>query len=833
MRRHLAWVLALLILPSNGVHALGLGPLKTSSSLNEPFEATIELVDAQSDELDNLTIGLADREQFRRAGVDYAPTLFQLKFELVQPEQGADYIKITSRESVREPFLNFLLQLNWSKGRIIREYTVLLDPPLYDPTRKAATRAPSVAEPSPDKAVTTAPTAEIPRSSAVDTGAPEDDRQPIRDPDPRKAPRTSGGAETYGPTAHGDTLWSIAQQLRPSSGVSIQQMMLGLLRANPSAFIDNNINLLKRGYVLRLPDSTATLSVSNSEALAEVKRQNALWEEYRQRIAAAPLPRPAGTAAAGGTSGIAAPVEGRGAEAHLKLISAAQGTASDEDAVSGGDLSEAADGEMASELALAREQLEAREQENEDLRSRLTESDEIIELLRRQVELKDQELAALQARLAAAGQETQAELTPGEQSGEAKPLGVEEETAAEGLPGSEAATDEGAPSGVETVETLAPGEETPAAEPTESITEEESVRAETARVEEAIAEGQPGTEPVTAPQAQGEVAPAEGSKSLLDGVLGFVKGIIPEDRLASIPGGLMTLLGVVGAVLLLSLLIVRMLFGRSKEVPAAEDVLTAPRSAAGNRDEVEDGSDLIAPSKTTVFTQIVDVEADMGPETASEGMLDLSSAQQHELTSESAPGDGAGLGFEFTHRVTGLDKAGHGSEVGGRADVDLAPKDASDADEPFLEAGDADADPLFEETEYISVDQTPASELSALGTSAEEQQASLHDGLSAAKLKADSDAYSSSAGAERAMATVSSTSRSTSSGPNSSVSVVSFEPGSEEIIDTKLNLAKAYIELGDPNGAKAILEDVANEGNDEQKHDAEELLKQTAVGDTQ
>lgn len=427
---------------------------------------------------------------------------------------------------------------------------------------------------------------------------------------------------------------------------------------------------------------------------------------------------------------------------------------------------------------------------------------------------------------AAAGQETQAELTAGGRSGEAKPLGIEEETTAEGLPGSEAATDEGAPSGVEA---LAPGEETPAAEPTGSITEEESVRAETARVEEAIAEGQPGTEPVTAPQAQGEVAPAEGSKSLLDGVMGFVKGIIPEDRLASIPGGLMTVLGIVGAVLLLSLLIVgRMLFGRSKEVPAAEDVLTAPRSAAGNV------SDVIAPSKTTVFTQTLDVAADMGAETASEGMLDPSSAQQDELTSESAPGDdGAALGSEFTDRVTGLAKAGHGSEVGGRADVDLAPKDASDADEPFLEAGDADADPLFEEIEYISVDQTPASELSALGTSAEGQQASLGHGFSAAKLKPDSDAYSPSAGAERAMATVSSTSRSASSGPNSSVSVVSFEPGSEEIIDTKLNLAKAYIELGDPNGAKAILEDVANEGNDEQKHDAEELLKQTGVGNPQ
>ncbi|MGH8604470.1 MAG: type IV pilus assembly protein FimV, partial [Gammaproteobacteria bacterium] len=203
MRIRLACAAGLLLYVPITVLALGLGPMQTNSSLNEPFDAKVPLVDAKVEELDTLKVGLANRAQFKRAGLDYALPLSDLRFELVQPKAGSDYIRIWSKQPVREPVLDFLLEIIWLRGRLIREFTVLLDPPRYEatssvaPSRRAATVAPRP--------------------------------QPTHSP-PEADTNTGGASDQYGPTRAGDTLWEIAQGAH-SGEVSMQQMMLALLEA--------------------------------------------------------------------------------------------------------------------------------------------------------------------------------------------------------------------------------------------------------------------------------------------------------------------------------------------------------------------------------------------------------------------------------------------------------------------------------------------------------------------------------------------------------------------------------------------------------------------------
>ncbi|MEX2353187.1 MAG: peptigoglycan-binding protein LysM, partial [Gammaproteobacteria bacterium] len=123
----------LLSITSTGVYALGLGNIELNSDLNQPFDARIELLSPTPSELSTLAVRLASPEAFSRAGIERSFILTTLRFEVVESESGPDYIHITTREAVREPFLNFLLEAGWSNGRLYREYTVLIDPPLYDP----------------------------------------------------------------------------------------------------------------------------------------------------------------------------------------------------------------------------------------------------------------------------------------------------------------------------------------------------------------------------------------------------------------------------------------------------------------------------------------------------------------------------------------------------------------------------------------------------------------------------------------------------------------------------------------------------------------------------
>ncbi|MBI4005100.1 MAG: hypothetical protein HY356_00415, partial [Gammaproteobacteria bacterium] len=416
MRLSFPFVFLLASLPGF-VQALGLGELDLDSALNEPFEARIELLSATTDELDSLNVLLADQETFQRAGIPRELILTQLRFEVSESETGPDYIRIYSREPITEPFLNFLLEISWSKGRLFREYTVLLDPPIYATAEKQQKLAQPAAPPA---FVKGAEEHVVVYEQAFKEHRPATPAPSVSIVPAARQISYEGG--DYGPIVTGDTLWSIAKAMRPDSSVSIQQTMLALLHANPEAFINDNINGLKRGHVLKMPDMTDIQSVAKDEAFAEAKNQNSLWEEARTAIASAITRRPEGAVTAleeekpgaidttAGEVPTTAPVEKVEQAAvepegkpELRLVPVpGEGEGAMEQGPAESVAGEAGDEALTQELALVNESLEALKLENAELKDKLSETEAIIDDLKRLIVLKEDELATLQQHVASA-----------------------------------------------------------------------------------------------------------------------------------------------------------------------------------------------------------------------------------------------------------------------------------------------------------------------------------------------------------------------------------------------------------------------------------------------
>ena len=393
MHTRLYSIFLLLLIPSLA-SALGLGRLQLNSALNEPFDARIRLLSPTADELDSLEVRLADSAAFARVNMDRPAVLGRLRFRLDRAERGADTIHITSAEPIREPFLRFLIEINWSNGRLFREYTVLLDPPLYDPDKRSAELSPATTRPA------------LPRPEPPATAASDN-------PD---SGRTYYSGGDYGPIRATDTLWSIANATRPSASISINQMMLALLRANPDAFITQNINGLKSGHILRMPSESELDAVGGAaEILTEVLAQHAAWQAATGAAAVADeRPEPALMTAdmpalAAGTP--AAP------DSELRLVSLDNMNGANPEGGAGG----------GQDLLLAQESIESLKRENLELTDRLTENRNLIEDLQRLLSLKDSEMAALQAQLGraeamAAEAAAEARAAPAAASGEETPV---------------------------------------------------------------------------------------------------------------------------------------------------------------------------------------------------------------------------------------------------------------------------------------------------------------------------------------------------------------------------------------------------------------------------
>lgn len=395
MVRKLALAMAFMVMTFyKGAFALGLGEIELQSALGQPLSAEIELLSARPGELDQAMVKLASREAFARAGLERLEILSDLKFEVTARPGGENYLRVTSSKPVNEPFLSFLVELAWPRGRLMREYTLLLDPPVFVPEAPAPLAAP-MAEPQPESRPMTAPE---PVEAAPVTAAPE-------------VATSQVNAGEYGPTRRDETLWEIARRLRPGSDITMNQMMQALLRANPEAFYRGNINNLKAGYVLRVPTREEILSISPAEALAETRRHTRLWREYRNRMAEMPLAtRPAADESGQEPDQVSGQADGTGAQTatesgKLEIVApekdagaAGSGVAGEQPAQAGG-----ADGEgepLRKEVQLLTEAAEAQSQENKELRQRIKELEKQLETLTRLVTLRNQEMASLEKKAA-------------------------------------------------------------------------------------------------------------------------------------------------------------------------------------------------------------------------------------------------------------------------------------------------------------------------------------------------------------------------------------------------------------------------------------------------
>ena len=367
-------------LTSEMAYALGLGEVTLKSALNQPLVAEIELLDAKSFAPGEVVPILASAEDFNRAGVDRQYFLTDLKFTPVLRPDGKSVIQVSSSKPVREPYLNFLVEVIWPSGRLLREYTLLLDPPLYSPETTAAV-APQlpVAAPAPRPAAT-------PRS----TSAPAKPATSVS-----SAASTQQGSE-YKTTAN-DTLWEIAERNR--QGGTVHQTMLAIQDLNSDAFIGGNINRMKSGQVLRLPNGEQIASRSQSEAIQEVSRQNASWRQGVAGTAGARQLDATQRSSAG-----AAPTRSESGDS-LRLVAPEAGKATTgSDGGTGSD-----DQALRDKLAIAQESLDSSRRENADLQDRLSDLQSQLDKLQRLMELKDDQLAKLQAQLAnGAGAETDA-----------------------------------------------------------------------------------------------------------------------------------------------------------------------------------------------------------------------------------------------------------------------------------------------------------------------------------------------------------------------------------------------------------------------------------------
>ena len=259
--------------------ALGLGEIRLNSALNQPFDAEIELISPTPEELQSLKVSLASTDLFARYGIDRPAYLSNFDFAVGRSRDGRATIRVRSNRSVTEPFVTLLVEASWARGRLVREYTVLLDPPVFMPSQTQQAPAPvttpqagaqtegRIARPAPQPEQQ----APAPRQAPTPVPAPEQTRS--EEPSFAAAPSSFGGDYTV---QRNDTLWRIASEINPGGPRVVNQTMIALYRANPSAF-DGNINRLRAGAVLRIPDAAEIDAVSTSEASAEVARQASEW----------------------------------------------------------------------------------------------------------------------------------------------------------------------------------------------------------------------------------------------------------------------------------------------------------------------------------------------------------------------------------------------------------------------------------------------------------------------------------------------------------------------------------------------------------------------------
>ena len=264
-------------------HAAGLGKLTVLSALGQPLRAELE-ISASREEMSSLIAKVASVDAFRQANIDYVSALAGLRFKLDKHPSGDAYFKISSDRPVNDPFLDFLIELNWSSGRLVREYTFLLDPPEAK-TVSSVAPAPSVVAPEiKSEAPTASPVPKVEEQPAAPVAVESKRMKPMASAD--AAASRSGSSENAASRAvkNGDTLGKIAAEVKPE-GVSLDQMLVALFESNKTAFDGNNVNRLRAGKILTIPDAEAAKAVDPAQAHKIVRAHAVDFAAYRRKLA--------------------------------------------------------------------------------------------------------------------------------------------------------------------------------------------------------------------------------------------------------------------------------------------------------------------------------------------------------------------------------------------------------------------------------------------------------------------------------------------------------------------------------------------------------------------
>ncbi len=367
--------------------AVSLGEITMHSALNEPLEAGIKLTNTNELDASQILVRLASPSEFEDAGMERTFFLSEIKFSITLDGKGGGTVHLSSKRPLNEPFLDFLLESKWPTGRMLRSYTVLVDLPVYKEPQ-AVTIAPNTPK-QPTKSATKTVEQSASQTSNVSRAAK---------PETQSLDEGISSGEYL--TQRDDTLWRIAQRVASGSDLSVQQTMLAIQRENPNAFFNGNINRLKQGVVLRLPDHAAIRDISAQAAIQNVAQQNKQWQN------------PQLESSEGFDNASSQPIERDG---HLRLVSAGEGLAA----------GKTADGQTADatqqQLTATKDELRAANLENQELNTRVQSLDTQVQQLQRLVELKNAELASLQKELGKEVSVKQAEVTLEKQDADSKP----------------------------------------------------------------------------------------------------------------------------------------------------------------------------------------------------------------------------------------------------------------------------------------------------------------------------------------------------------------------------------------------------------------------------
>ncbi|MGJ3255667.1 MAG: FimV/HubP family polar landmark protein [Alcanivorax sp.] len=396
MLRKLGFGLTALVIMSPGVAAaLGVGEYELNSYLNQPLDMEISLHEVGDLTADEILVNLASQAEFDAAGVDRAYFLNRMDFAVELQAGDKALLHITTDQPVREPYLNFLVEFLWPTGRLMREYTVLLDPPSYADSASTAaptiSRAPQpVTRSEPEFEPQAAPSRPAAQSSPSDSASSASAAsQPVAE---------SGQRNTYTVKAS-DTMWRIALDNRPAESVSVQQMLVAIQTMNSDAFINNNVNLVREGTVLRIPNEQEVRNISTRNAIVEVADQNRKW---REMLEARGIEAPQQRAQLDGSRQVAdsGDDEQGPATGQVKLVSP-ESTAGVNDGDSTGS---ARDGSantavLENELAIRDENLDRLDRENSELKSRLDDLEGQTRTSEQLLKLRNDQITQLQEEL--------------------------------------------------------------------------------------------------------------------------------------------------------------------------------------------------------------------------------------------------------------------------------------------------------------------------------------------------------------------------------------------------------------------------------------------------